>query len=363
MGNRKASAAEHEVHITGLKPRTKYYYSIGDGEEVLAGGDAGHFFVTSPKSGGDGPVHAWIIGDSGTANDNARAVYNAYLKEKGDRYTDLWLMLGDNAYGSGTDKEYQRAVFDLYKKLLPQTPLWSTRGNHERSAEVYYGTFTMPTGGEAGGLKSGTEAYYSFDYGPVHFICLDSYDTDRSTNGDMYKWLQADLEATAQTFIVAYWHHPAYTKGSHDSDKVGDSGGRMRDMRENFLPLLEKGGVDLVLAGHSHCYERSYLLNGHYGTSDTLKPAMILDKGDGKPGGDGPYAKPSPRESANKGAVYIVAGNGGKISGGRLNHPAMFLSLNELGSVIIDAEGSRMDVRLLDHRGQVRDNFRITKGD
>ena len=72
---------------------------------------------------------------------------------------------------------------------------------------------------------------------------------------------------------------------------------------------------------------------------------------------------PLPRKSANKGAVYIVAGNGGKISGGKLNHPAMYLSLNELGSVILEAEGNRMDVRLLDYRGQVRDNFRITKGD
>jgi hypothetical protein len=136
----------------------------------------------------------------------------------------------------------------------------------------------------------------------------------------------------------------------------------MRDMRENFLPLLEKGGVDLVLSGHSHCYERSYLINGHYGKSTTLKPSMILDKGDGKPTGDGPYAKPAPKLRSNKGAIYIVAGNGGKISGGKLNHPAMFLSLSELGSVIIDAEDNRMDVRLLDHRGQTRDNFRITKG-
>lgn len=359
----KEKSIEHEVLIKGLKSRTQYFYSIGDGEEVLAGGDADHFFFTSPQSGSNGPVHAWIIGDSGTANANAKAVYNAYMKAKGDRYTDLWLMLGDNAYNSGTDKEYQRAVFDLYDNLLPQTPLWSTRGNHERSAEVYYGIFNMPSDAQAGGVKSGTEAYYSFDYGNIHFICLDSYDTDRSASGDMFKWLKADLEATAQTFIVAYWHHPPYTKGSHDSDRDNDSGGRMRDMRETFLPLLEKGGVDLLFAGHSHCYERSYLINGHYGKSDTFNNSMVVNKGDGKPRGDGPYEKPSPEKSANKGAVYIVAGNGGKISGGKLNHPAMYLSLNELGSVILEAEGNRMDVRLIDYRGQVRDNFRITKGD
>ena len=357
---------DHEVRLTGLKPHTTYYYSIGNGDEVLAGGDDEHFFRTSPKAGNPGPVHAWIIGDCGTGSAGARSVYEAYLKEKGDRYTDLWLMLGDNAYNSGKDKEYQRAVFDLYTDLLLQSPLWSTRGNHERSADVYYGIFTLASDAEAGGVKSGTEAYYSFDFGNIHFICLDSYDTDRSVEGDMYKWLQADLEETTQTFIVAFWHHPPYTKGSHDSDKVKDSDGRMRDMRENFLPLLEKGGVDLVLSGHSHCYERSYLLNGHNGFSNTLKPAMILDKGDGKPkaeGGDGAYRKGVKAKGANEGTVYIVAGNAGKISGGSLDHPVMFFSLNEFGSVILDSEGNRMEIRLLDRLGQIRDKFCILKGE
>ncbi len=65
----------------------------------------------------------------------------------------------------------------------------------------------------------------------------------------MCNWLRADLAATAQEWIIAYWHHPPYTKGSHDSDAEGD----LVEVRENIVPILEDFGVDLVLCGHSHC--------------------------------------------------------------------------------------------------------------
>jgi len=88
------------------------------------------------------------------------------------------------------------------------------------------------------------EAYYAFDHGNVHFICLDSEGSSRAPGGAMLTWLQSDLLATGQDWIVAFWHHPPYTKGTHDSDNPADSGGRMRDMRENALPILEAGGVE-----------------------------------------------------------------------------------------------------------------------
>ncbi len=76
----------------------------------------------------------------------------------------------------------------------------------------YYDMFTLPAAGEAGGIASGTEAYYSFDYANIHFICLDSYDVDRSVDGAMLTWLEYDLVATTADWIIAFWHHPPYTK-------------------------------------------------------------------------------------------------------------------------------------------------------
>jgi hypothetical protein len=163
---------EHEVTVSGLLPNTRYYYSIGTGTTTLAGGDANHFFVTSPAAGDSKPTRVWVLGDSGTADANAAAVRDAYLSFTGTRHTDLWLMLGDNAYETGTDSEFQAAVFNMYPSMLRKSVLWPTLGNHDGATAnsatqtgPYYDIFTLPKQAEAGGVASGTEAYYSFDYG------------------------------------------------------------------------------------------------------------------------------------------------------------------------------------------------------
>lgn len=355
------SVTEHEIRVDGLDPATRFYYQIESGSVPLAGGDADHFFTTNPVPGARSAVRAWVIGDSGTADNNARAVRDAYLTASVDHPADLWLMLGDNAYDDGLDSEYQAAVFDMYPMLLRSTPLWTTLGNHDghtadsaTESGPYYDNFTLPRAGEAGGLASGTEAYYAFDWANIHFVCLESYETDRSVGSPMLNWLQADLDATTQDWIIAFWHHPPYTKGSHNSDTEIE----LVEMRENVLPMLEAAGVDLVLCGHSHSYERSYLLDGHYGTSDTLDPdTMILDHGDGREGGDGPYTKPLLPDRAHRGAVYAVAGSSGKTSGGALDHPAMFVAFNELGSIVLDVEADRLHAEFLTRTGQVHDSF------
>ena len=351
---------DHEINLTGLLTDFKYFYSVGTNTGVLAGANSSHFFVTSPAVGTTPPIRIWAIGDSGTADSSAASVRSAYSSYAAGVETDVWLMLGDNAYGSGTDTEYQQAVFDMYPRFLRNTFLWPTLGNHDTLTAgnpglfPYFDIFSLPTGGEAGGLPSGTEAYYSFDYGNVHFVCLDSASSDPSVGGPMMDWLEADLGSTTQRWILAFWHHPPYSKGSHDSD----SETKLVDMRENALPILESAGVDLVLSGHSHGYERSFLLNGHYGTSDTLVPGMILDGGDGDPAGGGAYFK---LDTGHAGAVYTVAGNAAKI-GAVDQHPAMGVWLAALGSLVIDIAGDRLDAALLRETGEIDDVFTLIKG-
>ena len=354
---------EHEVRLAGLAPETRYYYSVGSTGGTQGGGDASTFFVTPPPAGAARPVRIWVIGDSGTANANAAAVYNAYRAFGGSTYTNLWLMLGDNAYNTGTDAEYQSAVFDMYPGLLRQSVLWPTLGNHDgqtadsaTATGPYYNIFTLPRNAEAGGVASGTEAYYSFDYGNLHFVVLDSYETDRSTTGAMMSWLKADLQATTADWLIAFWHHPPYTKGSHNSDTEIE----LIQMRERFLPVLEDYGVDLVLTGHSHSYERSKFIDGHYGVSSTFGSAHVIDGGSGQPDDTGAYEK-AVGGVPHGGAVYAVAGSSGQTSGGLLNHPAMYISLNELGSMVLDVDGLTLAAKFLDDVGSVRDSFSIVK--
>ncbi|MGW8392276.1 DNRLRE domain-containing protein [Pseudoduganella sp. HUAS MS19] len=361
IASNATSTTEHIVKLTGLSPNTKYFYNVGSSSAVQAG-DATYYFETSPTAGTSVPTRIWVIGDAGTGTSGQAAVYNAYRNYTGTTYTDFWMMLGDNAYNSGTDAEYQTKMFNMYPEMMRQSPLWATLGNHDGASAdsatqtgPYYDIHTFPKNGEAGGVASGTEAYYSFDYGNIHVIVLDSNETSRSTTGAMMNWLKADLANVTATWLIAIWHHPPYTKGSHNSDTETN----LIEMRKNFLPVLENYGVDLVLTGHSHSYERSKFIDGHYGLSSTYNSSFEINGGSGRVDGTGAYTKTA--SLPHSGAVYSVVGASGQVSGGLLNHPAMYLSLNELGSMVLDVSGQTMDIKYLNNNGTVRDYFTISK--
>src|SRR5204862_3338238 len=128
------------------------------------------YFVTSPPSGNTKPFRVWILGDSGTADANAQNVRDGYAVFGGVQHTDLWLMLGDNAYPVGTDDQYQSAVFGMYPETLRKAVLWPTLGNHDgysadstMQSGPYYDIFTLPRNGEAGGASCPPEGYSPLD--------------------------------------------------------------------------------------------------------------------------------------------------------------------------------------------------------
>jgi len=360
-----SARTEHEVTLTGLIPETTYYYSVGTTSAMLAG-DATFHFKTAPPAGAERPVRIWAVGDSGTGDANARAVRDGYAAFTGSRGTDLWLMLGDNAYDNGLDSEYQTALFDTYPAMLRSTVLWPAYGNHDGSSAdsatntgPYYDIFTLPSRGEAGGVASGTEAYYSFDYANIHLVELESFETDRSPTGPMLTWLQRDLAANTQPWVIVFFHHPPYSHGSHNSDIEIE----LAEMRRNAVPILENFGVDLVVCGHSHAYERSFLIDGHYGDSTTFTAAMKKNAGSGRAdSADGAYVKPVYAMAPHEGAVYVVAGVSAKLGSGTLDYPAMYSSQEALGSFVVDVNGSRLDAAFVDTTGAERDHFSILKG-
>ena len=348
---------DHELTLTGLSEGQRYYYDIGSTSTVLAG-DATYTFRTATTAN-NSTVRVWVLGDAGTKNDDQRAVRDAFYGWNKSVATDLVLLLGDNAYSKGTDSEYQAAIFDMYPQSLRQAVFWSTIGNHDTDLDddpaltiPYFKIFTNPINAESGGVASGTEKYYSFNHGPIHFVCLDSMTSSRVKNGAMATWAAADLSANTKPWTVAFWHHPPYSKGSHDSD----TSTHLREMRENLLPILEQQGVDLVLSGHSHSYERSYFIDGHYGLSSTFNESHKKQLGNGASGSG--YNKSN---ESRGGAVFAVPGSAGKTSGGSLNHPAMVSSLNELGSFCFEVSHNRLQAWMIRSDGEVRDTFTITK--
>ena len=124
----------------------------------------------------------------------------------------------------------------------------------------YLNIFSLPSRGELGGVPSGTEQYYAFDYGNVHIVSLDSQlsNRDKDQRAAMRDWLIDDLSANQLDWTIVIFHHPPYSKGSnHDSDREQNE----IDMRQTFAPVFEDYGVDVVYSGHAHSYERSWYVN------------------------------------------------------------------------------------------------------
>lgn len=351
----------HEVRLKNLKPSTRYYYAVG-GVDESAKANPEHWFITSPAGGRDQHTRMLVLGDPGLAIPGQKKVLQASLswldenKRPGRANMDILLTTGDNAYSSGKNEEFQRHFFEPYKNMLRNIPVWPVYGNHDARRWSFFRIFSFPTRGESGGVASGTEHYYSFDYGQVHFVILDSQASRWNDNQAMVKWLRKDLAANQQPWLISVFHHPPYSKGSHDSDRYRDSRGRMFDMRENILPVLEAHGVDLVLSGHSHMYERSYLMDCHYGTSDTLQDNMILSRHQQH------YQKRSLKRGKHEGAVYAVVGSTARADHGPINHPVMANSMMEIGALVVDVKGNRLDGRFISGEGMVADQFSITKG-
>ncbi len=365
------SNIDHEVKISGLQPDTKYFYSIKSGNTTLTdASDTSFYFKTSPVSGTEKPIHIWAIGDFGRNNQPQWDVKNSYLNtQKNGRHTDVWLWLGDNAYGDGKDSEFQTNVFEVYPEILRNTVAWPCPGNHDYKSVSfvtndgpYYKILSLPENAEAGGVPSNEEGYYSFDYGNIHFISLNSEWVPwiLSDNTAMTNWLKADLAANTNKWVVAYWHQPPYSKGSHDSDNTSN----MVMMRNNINPILEQYGVDLVLNGHSHNYERSFLIKGHKGIASTFDPNIhLVDASCGNPSNGERYIKYIDGNNVNEGTIYCVVGNSGtNTSGQPLNHPVYCNAFqDEYGSMAIEVNGNELHAKYFDKDGLVKDEFIIEK--
>lgn len=391
---------DHEITLTGLQPATRYYYRVKGtpltGAAVDVGG-ASHWFDTAPAEGTVKPTRLWVVGDSGYGYPQPVNSYNSYmsLTAAEGKKTDAYLMLGDNAYDIGTDNQYQWFVFDRYANLLRNTPVWSAFGNHDAytapspyTATVPYDAiFRFPTLGQCGGFPSASERYYSFNHGNIHFICLDTntagnYDDTPGGTYGMVDWLLDDLKACTSDWIVTFMHLGPYSRGSYNSDVTGG----LIYPRYHIIPLLENHGVDLVLYGHSHVYERSGLIDGHYGLSSTFDPATMRKwPGNGSERGSvnsdgnfvenaatagGAYQKPA--ATARAGTVYSVIGASsvpsGTWIGGSTNivnptpHVVHETSLRLVGGLVVDIDGNRLNGRYIGESGAKHDDFTILKG-
>jgi hypothetical protein len=359
---------QYEARISGLAPLTTYYYGVYDGAKLLAGGDESYRFRTYPKAGAAEAVRFAAFGDSHGEGWLKTGVEQSLrgLCEKEKTPLSLYLLLGDLT-NKGRNKEYQYLFEpgDVFRRAIV---LWPTMGNHDivsspdgsKIVGPYCDAFVLPTQGEGGGAPSGTEAYYSFNYGRVHFVAIAAFHVAREADSPMAKWLKEDLakaKADGGTdWVIAYVHSPPFTR--HGSGNTSDREIEQVMMRAFIVPILEEGGVDMVLSGHMHVYERTKLIDGCY-TTPVVASNSVLDDGDGDPKGDGAYRK-SAGLNPHDGTVGVVVGIGGG-PGQEGEHPLARRFSLDGGMLVVDVDGETLTARMMRSDGVIRDTFSIVK--
>ena len=377
---------DHELRINGLAPDTRYYYAAGSASSIIEGSYR-NAFTTAPPATSARKIRIAVFGDAGTGTAIQKGVRDGYLRLSKGGTPDLALLLGDNAYNNGTDAQHQTNCFDIYDdNIFNNHPVYSVPGNHEYDNDPngvsglrgtheipYYDNFILPTAAEAGGTASGNEHYYSFDYGNIHFIMLDSYGYDNNkllydSTGQQALWLKNDLAVTAGShkWTMVCLHHPPYTHGTHNSDSESD----LVAIRQQITPILERFGVDVVMAGHSHVYERSFLVNNHTGLSGTFTAANTVNGSSARYDGTTNSCPYFTIDSVYKhGTVYITAGSAGQIgAAGNAQFPVFYYKNysgdagGESGALYLEVEDNRLDAKFVGQSGTVHDAFTIMKG-
>ena len=313
-----ASTTDHAIRIAGLLPDHFYWYRV-----LLAGTAATPVYrtrtfasATSTAAGSD--VSFFVFGDCGTGSSGQTRVAN--FLQTWD--WDLGLMPGDIIYPSGAASGFDPYFFTPYAATLRSTPFFPTLGNHDvqtSNGQPYLDAFHLPT------ANSGTERWYSFDHGRVHFIGLDS----TNVSSTQTTWLRNDLAAArannAQWIFVTF-HHPGYSSGTGH--------GRQQSVYQNWCPVFEEFEVDAVFQGHSHIYERTTVCRDFHPN--------------------------------NRGVVYYVVGTGGGHLSGVNPQPYSAYAVAKRGILKVDVRGNVFRSVFIDGSsstpGQQLDVFTMTRG-
>jgi hypothetical protein len=299
-----SSNYRYQAHITGLTADTSYVYRVGSAEawsETLS-------FTTAADS------------------DTFSFLYLGDVQEGYEEWEDLLdfikqnhpqikfsLLGGDLANNDNEWGQFLTAASPYFS----QVPMMPTLGNHD--GYMYLNFFSLPGNGPEGLKKE----FYSFDYGNAHFVVLNS---GNNTSPEAKEWLKTDLQNTSQTWKFAMFHYPAYP--AFDDNKTIDE-----SICENWVPILEANGVDMVFVGHQHQYMRTYPI--YQGETQTGVESY--------------------------GIVYIMGNSGSKHYGAGAGFP--YIDCQETGSnyQLIEIEGEVLTLTSRKANGELIEVYTIDK--
>ncbi len=321
--------------LTGLKPGTRYYYKVGDGKKNWSPINS---FRTEKKD--TDRFKFLVFGDTQSKEDNyldyslwQSTVQNAI---KANRDAGFFTVVGDEAQ-AGRSNIHWNYWFPASKGVIDSISYMPVDGNTEcRDIDInrtkgeptlYIGQFNVPHNGPYNNCQA-----YSYDYGNVHFVVLDSQlreeqKTRPNLLDDEKAWLEKDLSQTKKGWKVVFWHKPPYFTRAYRTNN---------EIKAAFTPILDKYHVDMVFNGHDHAYSRTYPIN-----NDQIVSSPAL------------------------GTVYVITGrSGSKVlddNERKVWNTAFFDPQDMPNYIVVDVCGSRMEMRAYKMDGTLIDDYIIDK--
>jgi len=294
LAEESQAARHHAVELTGLASYSNHYYRIGQSPV---------FSFRSGASLDQTRFRFAVIGDTQTYHKPHQAVIAQMLEAE----PDWFIHLGDmNEHGESAGQWDD--FFGCEAPLQARAPFFTTIGNHQRDNANYYNAFHLP----------GNEHWYSFSYGQARFICLegDAYPEEAPwLSTEQLSWLEDELAANTAPWLFVYLHRAIYTSSDEDAVEKG--------MRSALVPLFERYGVDAVLMGHKHNYER-----------------LIVN-----------------------GITYIVSGGGGgRLTAFRPPEPGSQKTVLARHFVLFEVDGEHLSGTAIDIDGNAIDHFELDAG-
>jgi hypothetical protein len=254
-----------------------------------------------------------VVGDTG--DESPEATVLAYRLAANP--PDFVLHVGDLAYPTATPYALNERFFRAYRRLLATTAFFATPGNHDLGPGAAYHPFfeqtTLP--------RSPGGDQYAFDWGPMHLLALSSRTLGLDADEER-AWIAADLaRARERPWRIAFIHDPVFSPGEKNT---------VRGLRRMLVPVLEAGGVQLLITGHVHLYARA-------------EASCVAD----------PTAR----------MVQVVTGGGSADLDPAVPHPAFPRIVSRTQYLRVRVTPRTIDGKAIDLDGRVLDRFRLHHGD
>jgi hypothetical protein len=311
----------YQATFRDLEPGTEYCVQVSVDGEILAKGMTIRTAPASPEA----EVKFIAVGDMGTGSPAQFEVHDQMLAHA--EGVDLFITLGDNAYGDGDYDELEQKLFRVYRDLWTGMTVFTNSGNHDYrtdNAAPYLSSFVLPRNAWREGDE---ERYYTTVFGPLQLVMLDTekpnYQVSADAEDDQMDWLRSQLANPKAPWVVPTFHKPVLSgHESRDPDILA---------LQFFVPLFDEFNVPLVLQGHNHFYER-------------FEPVVEA-------------SVPDP-----DGTVYIVSGGGGAgVYDFHEDYDSRSVAVQENHFLLGTVTECTLSVRAIDRFGDEIDSFTLNR--